>query len=225
MLGQHTKARRRTGRLGVVIADVVVIGGALLALGLRGDVGNADATPTVATSEVAGVRPPSVVRATYAADEAPTPVSLKIPTIKVAADITSLDLNQDGTVEVPKDPAQAGWFERGPKPGESGSSVILGHRDSKQGPAVFYRLQELDRGDRIAVKLSDRSVAHYEVVQVTQYANEDFPAQKVYAGSNGRPALNLVTCGGKYDREAGGYQSNIVVYTTYLWATGRETRQ
>jgi hypothetical protein len=33
------------------------------------------------------------------------------------------------------------------------------------------------------------------------------------------PALNLVTCGGKYDRESGGYQSNVVVYTKYLWAT------
>lgn len=222
MLGQHTKTRRRTGRLGVVIADVVVICGALLALSLRGDVSNAEAPPTLDTSEVAGVRPPSKVAAKFTAGAAPTPVSLKIPTIKVAADITSLDLNQDGTVEVPTNPAQAGWFGRGPKPGEPGPSVILGHRDSKQGPAVFYRLQDLDRGDRIAVQLSDRSVAHYEVVQVAQYANEDFPAQKVYADSNGRPALNLVTCGGKYDREAGGYQSNVVVYTTYLWATGRE---
>lgn len=212
-----------TGRLGVVIADVVVICGALLALSLRGDGSNAEVPPTPPdTSEVAGVRPPSAIGATYSAGASPMPVSLTIPTIKVAADITSLDLNRDGTVEVPTNPAQAGWFDRGPKPGESGPSVILGHRDSKQGPAVFYRLQDLDPGDRIAVQLSDRSVAHYQVVQVTQYANEDFPAQKVYADSNGRPALNLVTCGGKYDREAGGYQSNVVVYTTYLWATGRE---
>lgn len=225
MLGQHTKARRRTGRLGIVIADVVVIGGALLALGLRGDVSNAEAPPAAETSEPVGVRPPPAVGAGYATDAVPTPVSLEIPTIEVAADITSLDLNRDGTVEVPKNPAQAGWFGRGPKPGEPGPSVILGHRDSKQGPAVFYRLQDLARGDRIAVQLSDSSVAHYEVVQIAQYANEDFPAQKVYADSNGRPALNLVTCGGKYDREAGGYQSNVVVYATYLWATGRETRQ
>ena len=83
--------------------------------------------------------------------------------------------------------------------------------------------EDLERGDKVAVKLSDDSVAHYQVVRVAQYANEDFPAPKVYAKSAGRPALNLVTCGGKYDREAGGYQSNVVVFTKYLWATGRTT--
>jgi sortase (surface protein transpeptidase) len=100
--------------------------------------------------------------------------------------------------------------------------VILGHVDSKHGPAVFYRLKELDRGDEVAVKLSTGKTAHYQVTRVAQYLNEDFPAKQVYAGSPDRPALNLVTCGGKYDREAGGYQSNVVVYTRYLWATDGE---
>ena len=148
------------------------------------------------------------------------PVQLRIPAIKVSADVTGLGLDDDRTVEVPRDPDDAGWYKLGPSPGRAGSAVILGHLDSTQGPAVFYHLRNLKPGNRIAVRLSDAAVAHFEVTRVVSYANRDFPAQKVYGGGAGvRPTLNLVTCGGKFDKAAGGYQSNVVVYTTYLWAT------
>jgi LPXTG-site transpeptidase (sortase) family protein len=197
---------------------LAVVACALIAFGLGLNAGNGatDDAVTVSSPQSLAVESKTKVGAKL------TPVSLKISAIDVKADITRLGLNSDRTVQVPKDADDAGWYTKGPAPGENGSSVILGHRDSKTGPAVFYRLNDLERGDKVAVKLSDDSVAHYQVVRVAQYANEDFPAPQVYAESNGRPALNLVTCGGRYDRDAGGYQSNIVVFTKYLWATGRE---
>lgn len=100
---------------------------------------------------------------------------------------------------------------------------MLGHVDSKHGPAVFYRLRNLKPADRVAVRLSDGMVAHFEVTRVVSYANEAFPADEVYDGNVDRPVLNLVTCGGEYDRAAGGYQSNVVVYTKYLWGTSSDT--
>ena len=142
----------------------------------------------------------------------------------MTADITNLGLNQDGTVEVPQDPDQAGWYRLGPEPGQPGAAVILGHVDSKVGPAVFYQLRTLHPGDQITVELDGGTVAHFKVTRVASYANQDFPRQKVYAGAPDRPALNLVTCGGRYDRTAGGYQANVVVYTTYLWATDSKVR-
>ena len=151
-----------------------------------------------------------------------SPVRIAIPAIQVSADITNLGLNRNGTVEVPENPDEAGWYSKGPKPGEPGSAVILGHLDSKVGPAVFYRLKSLDPGDQIAVKLDSGLVAYFKVARVAHYANEDFPRQKVYADKPDRPALNLVTCGGRYDEEAGGYQSNVVAYTTYLWASNAD---
>jgi hypothetical protein len=45
----------------------------------------------------------------------------------------------------------AGWYALGPRPGDPGSSVILGQVDSGRGPAVFFRLRELRRGDEIKV--------------------------------------------------------------------------
>jgi sortase (surface protein transpeptidase) len=115
-------------------------------------------------------------------------------------------------VEVPSDPGRAGWFFPGTVPGQHGSTVILGHVDSTRGPAVFYRLHELVRGDRFLVRMSDGSDTHFTVTRVATYPNAEFPAQRVYAGTPGRATLSLVTCGGDFDADAGGYQANVVVF-------------
>jgi sortase (surface protein transpeptidase) len=161
--------------------------------------------PTTATSEAA-----APVAETPAAVAPALPVALSIPSIAVRTHLIRLGLQKDGTVEVPTDPALAGWFQRGPPPGAKGSSVILGHVDSTSGPAVFYRLRELQPGDRLAVRLDDGTTVSFRVHSIATYANEDFPAKKVY-GRTGRAELNLVTCGGAYDSANGGYQSNVVV--------------
>ena len=95
---------------------------------------------------------------------------------------------------------------------------MVGHVDTKTGPAVFYRLRFLDRGSRVDVRLEDGAVAHFEVQRIATYPNEEFPARKVYA-SDGYAALNLVTCGGAYDKANGGYQSNVVAYTRLVDTT------
>ena len=140
------------------------------------------------------------------------PVRLDIPEIDVSTRLVRLGLLPDRTVEVPTDADLAGWFRRGPVPGAPGSSVVLGHVDSETGPAVFARLQELRRGDLVSVRRSDGSVAHFVVNASALYPNADFPALRVYAAQGGR-RLNLVTCGGSYDPDRGGYQANLVVYT------------
>ncbi len=221
---RHSTATRRSPHRALLVVASTALAGALVAFGVDANHDGADVPPGTASKDP--VRAPSLAPSpteSEAIDSELSPVSLTIPAIKVAAGVTRLGLNTDKTVEVPEDPDDAGWYSKGPRPGENGSAVILGHLDSKSGPAVFHRLKNLDPGNQIAVKLSDDTVAHYQVARVAQYANKDFPAKKVYAGSPDRPALNLVTCGGKYDREAGGYQSNVVVYSTYLRVTNGAT--
>ena len=142
-----------------------------------------------------------------------SPVHLAIPTLGVDTSLIRLGLNEDGTVEVPAAPERAGWFRLGTVPGYRGSAVILGHVDSVDGPAVFADLSTMRSPDRVQVVLSDDTLVTFEVTSVETYANADFPAERVYAGTSRVAALNLVTCGGEYDRERGGYQSNVVVYT------------
>ena len=71
--------------------------------------------------------------------------------------------------------------------------MIFGHVDSVDGPAVFFRLGYLEQGDLVRVRVSDATVAHFEVMRVATYANEAFPAEQVYAGAIRHRALNLVT--------------------------------
>jgi hypothetical protein len=68
------------------------------------------------------------------------------------------------------------------------------------------------------VTLADGVVAHFVVTAVVTYTKAQFPANLVYA-SHGYSALQMVTCGGRFDRTSGHYLSNIVVYSTLVATT------
>jgi sortase family protein len=139
------------------------------------------------------------------------PVRLVAPTIGVNTRLTGLGLNHDGTLEVPANYALAGWYELGPKPGQRGAAVIVGHVDSKEGPAVFYRLGELEPGSKVSVEWADGSGVRFRVYAVREYAKTAFPTTLVY-GSTSTPELRLVTCGGPFDASTGHYLDNVVVF-------------
>ncbi|MGC4778737.1 class F sortase [Micromonospora sp. C41] len=142
------------------------------------------------------------------------PTTISIPRIGVRAEIMSLGTNPDGTVQVPPlDQAmKAGWYSPGASPGEAGNAVIVGHVDSAQlGPAVFFNLGALVAGDTIVVTRQDGRSATFTVREVGSYPKTAFPAAQVY-GPSAVPALRVVTCGGVFDRTAGSYLNNIVVY-------------
>ena len=164
-------------------------------------------SPTTTAPRLVGTPPPAAVPQP---ELAVRPVRLLIPDLDLDTRLIELGQRRDLTVEVPSDPDRAGWFHPGTVPGAIGSSVILGHVDSPQGPAVFADLSALEPGARVEVTLDDGSAVVFAVRSVRTYANEDFPARRVY-GSHGRSELNLVTCGGVYDASRGGYQSNAVV--------------
>jgi sortase (surface protein transpeptidase) len=89
--------------------------------------------------------------------------------------------------------------------------VIVGHVDSKRGPAVFYRLRELRRGDRIEITRTDGSVVTFVVDRLEQHAKTRFPTDDVYLPTL-EPTLRLVTCDGAFDRFTGHYRDNLVIF-------------
>jgi sortase (surface protein transpeptidase) len=146
----------------------------------------------------------------------PVPVRLEIPAIGVATGLQRLGRADDGTVEVPQGPGQwesAGWYEDGTRPGDPGSAVILGHVDSKAGPAVFYRLRQLRPGDRVEVVRAGGSRVAFTVERVARYPKRRFPTADVYYPT-GEPTLRLVTCGGAFDLASGHYTDNVIVFAT-----------
>jgi hypothetical protein len=216
-----------TGRRRLAAALVLAVAAGALGLGLHGvltPAGGAAAGIGVSPGPVATSAPGPTTSlgslatgdpATAPAGRAPAgtvPVGLRIPALALAVPLSRLGLNPDRTVEVPTDFARAGWFRLGPAPGQPGSAVILGHVDSYRGPAVFYRLGSLRPGNRIEVTRADGATATFAVRAVRSYLKREFPARQVY-GSHGGRSLQLVTCGGEFDRSARSYLSNIVVYT------------
>jgi hypothetical protein len=94
----------------------------------------------------------------------------------------------------------------------------LGHVDDYKGPAAFYRLRSLRKGDKVDVSLASGAVAHFAVTNVSSFLKTQFPAQLVYA-SHGYSALQLVTCGGQFNSGTGHYLSNTVVFTSLVGTT------
>jgi sortase (surface protein transpeptidase) len=138
------------------------------------------------------------------------PVSIAIPAAGVEARVVPVGLRPDRTMEVPAVDL-AGWYEVGPRPGEAGPAVIVGHVDSRSGPAVFYRLGELRRGDRIVVGQAGGVARSFVVRRVERSAKEALPVERIWNRTR-QPVLRLITCGGSFDRSSGHYRDNVIVY-------------
>jgi sortase (surface protein transpeptidase) len=146
------------------------------------------------------------------------PTKIAIPKIQVNAKIIAVGLNEDGTIQVPplKQAQLAGWYRMGVSPGEVGNAVVVGHVDSAaMGPAVFFKLGLLKRGDEVQVSRKDGKVVRFRVDAVKSYPKTKFPSELVY-GSADTARLQVVTCGGKFDRKKRSYPDNIVVSATRL---------
>ena len=139
------------------------------------------------------------------------PASVSIPSVGVHSRLIRLGLNQDKTLQVPRNYSLAGWYTKGAAPGEVGPAVIVGHYDSVDGPAVFYRLKELRPGQIVQVRRADGSAAKFAVDRVQRFGKDDFPTDKVY-GQVERPELRLITCGGSFDYRTRHYRDNVVVF-------------
>jgi Sortase domain len=143
------------------------------------------------------------------------PVRLSIPAIAVSTPLVPLGRLPDGSIEVPHDWNTAGWYDRGPRPGQPGPAVILGHVDSRTGPAVFYRLRALRPREIVRVSLADGRILVFRVQRVERYPKDEFPTEAVYFPTLNRE-LRLITCGGDFDHARGSYRDNIVVYATLV---------
>lgn len=149
------------------------------------------------------------------------PTRLVIPGIGVSAEIRPVGVTKTKEIEVPplSRPNLVGWYRLGPVPGQLGPAVLLGHVNTRKGPAVFSRLRDLRRGDKVQVTRSDGTTAEFTVDGVEQVGKNRFPTERVY-GNTAHATLRLITCGGVFDPKTHHYTDNVIVYAT-LSATSR----
>ena len=140
------------------------------------------------------------------------PVQLRIPKINLETSFEKpLGLNHDGTIEVPDSYDEVAYYKYGPRPGEMGPSVILGHVDSFEGPAVLFSLGQLDKGDSIYIQGEDGDELEFKVTDLERHKQSSFPTEKVY-GDIDHAGLRIITCSGIYDKGSFRYSHNLIVF-------------
>ena len=173
------------------------------------------ATPTspAAPAPAAGEALPAVGDPGRSVAPGEVPVHLEVPAAGVDVPLIRLGVNPDGSLEVPADYQQVGWFTGSAAPGATGPAIIAGHVDSTSGPAPFFELRDLVAGDEVVVTGADGQRRSFSVDGVEQYPKDRFPTAAVYGPAPG-PVLRLITCGGSFDRSAGHYRDNVVVFAS-----------
>ena len=198
----------------VGIAALAIIAGALVAQ-WRDDGGRpgpvAAPPASVRGDSAPSERPRASRRRRVVRAQAAIPVRIQIPSIGVDAPVIKLGLNGDGTLEVPTTFSDTGWWSGGARPGDPGPAVIVGHVDSHDGPAVFWRVRELVKGADVTVIGADGRRARFSVQGSEQIPKDAFPTERVYGATPG-PTLRLVTCSGTFDQSSGHYVDNTIVY-------------
>lgn len=171
-------------------------------------------TPHAMTRIVQNVKPlaiPTVSPASWPYPKGVNPARIAIPAIGVDAKVQHVGMI-DGRPGVPSNWVDVAWYDLGTKPGGVGSAVIDGHVSSVNGPAVFYRLDELHPGDDVIVTGTNGARLTFEVVQVVVYPRDNAPLERIFGNFNTR-VLNLITCAGLWNSEADTHQDRLVVYT------------
>ena len=136
---------------------------------------------------------------------------MSVPALGIDAAVVPVGVTRDGAVRIPRDARRAGWYRFGARPASgTGSVVLVAHVDSRtQGRGAFYPLRQADPGDRVKV-IADGRRWTYQVVARELFGKRALPIEDLFR-RDGREVLTLITCGGRYLADAGGYQDNVVV--------------
>jgi hypothetical protein len=147
-----------------------------------------------------------------AVEEVPPPGRLTIASTEISMPIVATGVASDGQMELPEDPREIGWYRFGALPGDPrGSAVLGGHVDSVRfGIGPLAKLASVEEGARITVTAADGERLAYTVTSVERITKAALPVDRLFDPDVDH-RLVVITCGGRYLPDAGGYEDNIVV--------------
>ncbi|HEY0718952.1 MAG TPA: class F sortase [Streptosporangiaceae bacterium] len=214
--------RRGRGLLGLLASAVIAAGalGAWLAWSVPTPVRLARPAASIPAAPAAlapvtaatprGHRPSTA--GVVAGTSASPPVALAIPAIGVRAGIVPEGLGRGGALAIPP-PRQVGWYDRGPAPGQGGTTLLAGHIDDYGVPGAFLHLNDVQAGATVRVTVASGQVADYTVTRRLMLPQAALTRSGLLS-QQGTPELVLITCGGAYDTASHLYLDNIVIVAT-----------
>jgi sortase (surface protein transpeptidase) len=148
------------------------------------------------------------------------PKYLKISKLSVNARIRPLGVTSSNQLKAPTNIYDTGWYDASAHPGDSGSLgavLIDGHVHGPTLPGVFAGLKKLQVGDIIQIVRGDDKIFNYKVVASKNYNADTMDMGELMASIKpGKPGLNLITCGGPYDKKSGEYTQRTVVFAVQI---------
>ncbi len=143
------------------------------------------------------------------------PSQLRIPSLGIDAAVNAVGVEPDGSMVIPREVAEVGWYQYGPEPGaEQGNAVLAGHVDTaEQGPGALFPMRNIEPGALVEVVDDTGTVHQYEVQGKEAIVKGDLPVDEIFA-RDGAHVLVIVTCGGPFIPERGSYLENLVVTAT-----------
>lgn len=174
------------------------------------------ATATVSAQAANGpldvdeAKPTDLDSYTVAAD---APRIIEIPKLNTKARVLRVGLDKQDTLMAPGNVHDAGWYTGSVKPGEaSGATVIDGHVSGPTQPGVFANLKKLTAGDVITIERGDKSKVTYKVVKTEQRNVADVNMYDVIQPISSKHGLNIISCGGSFNRKTNSFEQRVVVY-------------
>lgn len=144
------------------------------------------------------------------------PRKITITSAGIVAFIQQVAIDQHGAVAVPNNVNLTGWYTGSVKPGEAGVSIIDGHVYGRYGPAVFTNLHKVQSGDVMTVEFGDGTKHEFSVFASKQVPLSEASSTMLYQEPGVERQLNVITCGGTFDKTTQSYPDRLIVMAKAL---------
>lgn len=122
--------------------------------------------------------------------------------------VQSAGIDEIGRMSVIDDPEVITWLELGSIPSESGNTILASHRDWKGKRGVLSELENMKVGEIVKIEMSNGDTVKLQLVSVNIYPLDEVPASVMQL--DGSQRTTIITCGGRFDKNKGGYQDRVV---------------
>ena len=131
--------------------------------------------------------------------------------LKTDGFIQKVGLTSKNAVAVPNNIHVAGWYINSVVPGAEGLSIIDGHVSGRYENGIFYDLKKLKKGDTFQIEFGDKSLKTFEVIDSKQLPESESAEFLFQKNSDIKEQLNLITCGGNFNKESQQFADRVVV--------------
>lgn len=139
------------------------------------------------------------------------PKYIRIPAVGIEGYIQNVGVDQHQQVAVPNNVHMAGWFVESVRPGERGLSIIDGHVTGPSTDGIFKNLAGARPGDTYTIEFGNGTIKEFEILAITEVPAPKAAAQVFSQNPTQSHQVNLVTCGGAFDKTANAYENRVIV--------------